>query len=211
MRHILTLLTPLVAMASVASAEPMNHCELTVTGDSTVTIKADAPRDLQGKLATSTDYWLSDAQVRTALEMLQSMSSKLTAEDKKKKVDEAMTKDPKFMVLLINCLADDGGVAFTAAEKTRYADIPMKPASHAIVPSDHPKPGELTAFFHVGGNGKRESYDIREPGKLTLTQFDRKGIVGTFSFKAEQRGKVNKKVTVTGSFNYGCVGDACQK
>jgi hypothetical protein len=211
MRHFLILLATWAATASLASADAMNHCEITVSGDSTATIKADAPRDLQGKLATSTDYWLSDAQLRTALNMLQSMDGKSTDEAKQKKIDEAMKKDPRFMVLLINCLTDDGGVTFTAADKTRYADIPMKPASYALVPTEHPKPGELTVFFHVVGGGKRESYSVREPGKLTLTQFDRKGIAGAFTFKAEQRGKGSKKVSVTGSFTYGCVGDACQK
>jgi hypothetical protein len=211
MRYALILLVTWTATAGLASADAMNHCEITVSGDATATIKADAPRETQGKLGASTDHWLSDAQLRTALQMMQSIDSKASAEDKKKKIDEAMTKDPRFMVLLLNCLTDDGGVTFTAASKTKYADIPMKPASYALVSMDHPKPGELTVFLHITSGGKRQSYSVREPGKLTLTQFNRKGIAGTFTFKAEQRGTAAKKVSVTGSFNYGCVGDACQK
>ena len=211
MRLIAPLLSILMAMPAVAASEP-NHCEIAVTGDSTVRIAADAPRDAtQGKLAASTDYWLSDAQLRMALATMQSIDNKLTPAEKQRKVDEGMKKDPRFMVLLISCLSDEGGVIFSPASGSKYAHVPMKAGSYSIAASGRTRPGEFTAMFHIATRGKRESYTVAEPGKLVVPRFDRKGITGTFSFKAEQRGKGSKKVDVNGSFNYVCTGEACQK
>lgn len=196
-----------MGVASVAAADS-NHCELAVTGDATASIKADAPAGgAQGKVAVSTDYWLSDDQLRTAARLLGDYG-KLTPADKEKKIDEAMKRDPRFMLLMMNCLADDGGLILSAAGK--YADVPMKPATYPIVPSSKAKAGELTGMFHLSPGGKRESYSISEPGKLAITQFDKKGLAGTFTFGATQ-GKTKKHVTVTGSFRYACTGDLCAK
>ena len=198
-------------LAGGTAAAESNHCELTATGDSSLAIKADAPGGQQGKLTASTDYWLSDAQLRAALGALEGIGAKLGKDDKQRKVDEAMKKDPRFMLLLINCLSDEGGVVFSASSGSKYADIPLKPASYAIAPGVGARPGQVTAMFHLSPGGKRESYAIKEPGKLVLTQFDRKGIAGSFAFKAEGRGKDAKHVEVTGKFAYACSGEACQK
>jgi len=211
MRPIAPALLILMAMPAVAASET-NHCEIAVTGDSTVRIAAEEPRDTaQGKLAASTDYWLSDAQLRMAVDTMQSIGSKLTAAEKQHKVDEGMKRDPRFMVLLISCLSDEGGVIFSPASGSKYAHVPMKAGTYSIVPTSRTRPGEFTAMFHIATRGKRESYAVAEPGKLVVTRFDRRGITGTFRFKAEQRGKGNKKVDVTGSFSYACTGEACQK
>jgi len=211
MRPIAPVLLIAMAMPAVAASEP-NHCEIAVTGETTVRIAAEAPRDgSHGKLAASTDYWLSDGQLRMALETMQSLGGKLSPTEKQRKVDEGMKKDPRFMVLLINCLSDEGGAILSPTSGSRYAHVPMKAGSYAIVPSGRTRPGEFTAMFHLATRGKRESYSVAEPGRLVVTRFDRKGITGTFSFKAEQRGKAGKKVDVNGSFSYACTGEACQK
>jgi hypothetical protein len=199
----------LMGAAGVAAAEN-NHCELAVTGDATSTIKSDAPAGgAQGKLAASTDYWLSDDQLRTALRVMGDLG-KASAAEKDKKLDEAMKKDPRFMLLMLNCLADDGGVILSPGGKAKYADVPMKPATYPLVPSDKAKAGEFTGMFHLSPGGKRESYTISDAGKLVITQFDRKAIAGTFSFGATQR-KTSKHVTVNGSFRYLCQGERCDK
>jgi hypothetical protein len=209
MRLIATALMTLVAVRGLAAAGT-NHCEIAVTGEATVSIKADASRDAgQTKLAASTDYWLSESQLRMALEVMQGIGGKLTAAEKQHKVDEAMKQDPRFMVLLISCLSDEGGVILSPASGTRYADVPLKPGSYPIVPSGRTRPGEFTAMFHLSTRGKRESYLVKDRGKLVVTRFDRKTIAGTFSFKAEQRGKTAKKIDVSGSFSYACAGEAC--
>lgn len=211
MRRLVPIFTAVMTTAGVAAADT-NHCELSATGESSASIKVDAPAGTaQGKLAASTDYWLSDAQIRMAVSTLQNLGSKLSPAEKQRKADEAMKKDPRFMLLIINCLADEGGIIFSAARDSKYADVPLEPASYSIVPNGRTRPGEFTVMFHLSPGGKRESYSVSEPGKLVLTQFDRKGIAGTFSFKAEQRGKTPKHVAVTGSFKYHCLGEACQK
>jgi len=100
----------------------------------------------------------------------------------------------------------------SASSPSKYASVPLRPASYPIVAADGSRAGEFTAMLHTGdGAARRVGYRLTEPGKLTLTHFDRKAIAGTFSFKAESRGKDTKHIAVTGSFHYRCHGDACQK
>ena len=211
MRRFAPALSILLAMPGAAAADT-NHCEIAVAGDSTVRIAAEAPRDdAQGKLAAATDYWLSDGQLRMALSALLGAGSKLTPGERQRKVDEGMKKDPRLMVLMLSCLSDDGGIILSPAPGSKYADVPMKAGSYAIVPTGRTRPGEFTVMFHLAMRGKRESFSVAEPGKLAITRFDRRGISGTFRFRAEQRGKTGKKVDVNGSFSYACTGEACQK
>jgi hypothetical protein len=206
-----TALGILIVLSRVAAADS-NHCEIAVGGEATASIKADVSGDAsQGKLAAVTDYWMSDPQLRSALSVTENLGSKATPAERQRKVEEAMKKDPRFMLLVINCLTDDGGIVLSASSPSKYADVPIKPASYPIV-ADGSRAGEFTPMFHTGGgSAKRVSYRLTEPGKLTLTRFDRKAIAGTFTFKAESRGKDTKHITVTGSFHYRCRGDACQK
>jgi len=200
-----TLLTSRLAVAD-------NHCEITISGESSASIKADAPATAsKGKLGLVTDYWLTDAELRTGIGVFVGLDSKLSKADKDKKIDEQLRKDPRFMLFILNCLTDDGGAIFSASNPSKYADFPMKPATHTIVAAGEGKAGDVSAMFHLSPGGKRESYRVKEPGKLVLTQFDRKGIAGTFSFKAEARGKTPKRVDVAGKFSYACSGGACQK
>lgn len=211
MRSFSTALGILIVLGRAAAADS-NHCEIAVSGEATASIKADVSGEVsQGKLAAVTDYWMSDAELRSALGITESVGSKETPAEKQRKVEEAMKKDPRFMLLVINCLTDDGGLVLGASPPSKYASVPLKAASYPIV-ADGTRGGEFVPMFHTGGGAaRRVSYRLTEPGKLTLTQFDRKAIAGTFTFKAESRGKDTKRVTVTGSFRYRCRGEACQK
>jgi len=208
MRIALGIATLLVT-AHLAAAD--NHCEITVTGDSSASIKADMPvAAAKGKLAAVTDYWLSDSELRTGVGVFVGLDGKLSKADKERKIDEQMRKDPRFMLFILNCLTDDGGAIFSASGPSKYGDFPFKPSSHAIV-GGAGKPGDVTVMFHISPGGKRERFSVKEPGKLVLTQFDKKGIAGTFSFKAESGGKTPKRVDVSGKFSYACSGGACEK
>lgn len=200
-------------MAVANAAAETNHCEISVSGDANTTIKADVPATTtQGNVAASTDYWFSDAQLRMALSALQGIGKKLTPAEKERKVEEAMKKDPRLMLLLVNCLTDEGGVILATSRGSKYADVPLKPASYTIAAERKSKAGEFTVMFHLSPGGKRESYSVKEPGKLALTRFDKKGVAGTFRFNAEQQfSKPPRSVAVTGSFKYHCLGEACQK
>jgi len=56
---------------------------------------------------------------------------------------------------------------------------------------------------------KPETYQIKQPGKLVLTRFDKQTLAGTFTFTADSRGTASKHVEVTGRFTYHCTGAAC--
>jgi hypothetical protein len=208
MRHSLVAFALALVGPRLAAADA-NHCEITVTGDATAAIKADSADTRRGKLTAGTDYWMSEAQLRSALTTVAAMG-KLSKPDQARKVDEAMQRDPRFMLLIINCLTDDGGVIITAAPGTRYASVPFQSASYAIAPSGKSRPGDFTAMVHLKPDGKREPYAVSEPGKLVLSQFDGQAIAGTFTFKADSRGKTRKQATFAGSFHFACSGQACK-
>ena len=208
MRIALGIATLLVT-AHVAAAD--NHCEIAVTGDSSATIRADMPlAAAKGKLAAVTDYWLSDSELRTGVGVFVGLDGKLSRADKERKIDEQMKKDPRFMLFILNCLTDEGGAIFSASGPSKYANFPFKPSSHPISPGGA-RAGDVTVMFHISPGGKRERFSVKEPGKLVLTQFDKKGIAGTFSFKGESGGKTGKHVDVSGKFSYACSGGACEK
>jgi len=196
----------LLLAARLAAAD--NHCELTVSGDATATITGDAPDLRQGKLTAATDYWMSESQLRSALSTIEGLGKKLSKAEQDRKVDETLKKDPRFMLLMINCLTDEGGLIISASQGSRYASVPFKPATYPIVPTGKAKAGDFIAMVHLKPDGKRELYSITAPGKLVLSQFDTKGIAGTFTFKADSRGKTPKHVTFNGAFHNACSGDA---
>ena len=96
------------------------------------------------------------------------------------------------------------------AAGTKYADVPFKPAGYPIVGAGKTKPGQFTVMGHVGNGATRRSLRLTQPGTLTLTQFDGKGIAGTFAFQADTLRKPTQHVAVTGSFAYACHGGACK-
>jgi hypothetical protein len=118
----------LLVTAHLAAAD--NHCEIAVTGDSSASIKADMPpAAAKGKLAAVTDYWLSDAELRTGVGVFVGLDGKLSRADKERKIDEQMKQDPRFMLFILNCLTDEGGAIFSASGPSKYGDFPFKPSS----------------------------------------------------------------------------------
>lgn len=199
-------------LASGVAAAETNHCELATTGDRRASIAADAPPGAaagKDKLHAATDYWMTDADLRTALGARADFSSKRSAAERQRQIEAAMKRDPRLLLLTISCVTDEGGVVFTASARSRYADIPMKPGSHAIGVAGAARPGEVTATFQLSPNGKPETYQIKQPGKLVLTRFDRRTLAGTFTFAADSHGTESKHVEVTGRFTYHCTGAAC--
>ena len=200
----------------LAAAETTNHCELTTTGDTTVSIKANAPSSAarakhKARLNATTDYWMTDAELRAALAALANPDVRASPADKQRKLDEAMKKDPRLMVLTISCMTEDGGVIFMAPDSAKYADVPFKRGSYSFAAMLGGKGGQLNAMFSLSSDKAHESYAVQGLGKLVLTQFDKKGIAGTFTFKAESRDNPPKHITVNGKFSYACIGGACKK
>jgi hypothetical protein len=183
-------------------------CSFAVTGDVTLNVEAIATKKPpNGKAMAAADYWQTDEQLRSALEMLGGLDSKKSKDAVKSEVDEKMKRDPKFMLLLINCGAELGAIDFGPGKDSKYADVPFKPGKYPI--TSDAKAGEVGAMVNLRPPGKHQSYKISEPGTLDLTKFDLTGITGTFTFKAKSfDGK--QAIEVKGSFDYPCVGAACK-
>jgi hypothetical protein len=191
----------------------------------------------------ATDYWMTEAELRMALSALNGAlaSTKTllhqkgvgatrgdiekaalkgakgpTSDEREKQTDEAMKKDPRLMLLLMACRSDTVRLTLAPASKSKYANVPFKPARYSLVPDASAKPGDFVAMLLVQQGGQSAVYHVASPGRLELTQFDTRGITGTFSFSAEQaygkRGQPPKKLALKGSFSFPCVGGSvCKK
>lgn len=165
------------------------ECEVNVTGDQQVSYKAQG-----GNTAVGADYWF-------------------VSED-----ELAKLKEPKYYLLIVNCLSGTGdnknSLSFMPSPATTFKDLPFKPAEYVIpaggLLGGAEKPGEMSVLLSVG----KSVYKVAEPGKLSITKFDRSGIAGTFSFKAEEglAEGTPKKISVSGKFDYACPsGPNCKK
>jgi hypothetical protein len=203
--------TWMLAAGPAAAARHHNHCEIAVSGDVTASIKADVESSTaNNKVAAGTEQWSSDAEIRAALVTLQRLDKKRSDAENQRWVDARMKLDPRIALLILRCLTDDGGVIIRASILSKTADFPMKPATYAIKSEGTDGRGEFHAKFSMGSGGKRRDYLVQS-GKLVLTQFDRKGVAGTYTFKAIDSAREPKHVEVTGTFSYACVGDRCRK
>jgi hypothetical protein len=199
--------SPAASAASTPASGPRDRCEVHVSGDETFSFVGSQPRgERGGKLAATADYWMSDDELRIALSTLAGFSKK-----SKEQIDELvaaeMTRDPRFMLLLVNCGVDGQGFFnVSPVNGSRYGDVPFKPGAYTLAPNRDARPGQFRAMLSIEPGGKRESFSVSEPGTIELTRFDETGIAATFSFKAKSY--AGRAVTVTGSFDYGCLGGA---
>jgi hypothetical protein len=200
--------SPTSGSASTPAGTPVGKCTFTVTGDLTLTVDAIATKSPpNGRAMATADYWQTDDQIRSALQMMTGLDRKKSKETVNAEVDAAMKKDPKFMLLLVNCGADGGSLNFGPGRDSKYADIPFKPGKYPIVPGT-PKPGELAVMINLRPPTGHKSFEVSEPGTIDITKFDATGITATFAFKAKSRD--GKAVEIKGSLDYPCVGVACK-
>jgi hypothetical protein len=187
---------------------PVGKCSFTVTGDVALNVEGIATKSPpNGKAMATADYWQTDDQLRSALHVLASLDSKKSKDAVDAEVDAEMKKDPKFMLLLINCGAEAGSINFGPGNDSKYADVPFKPGKYTI--TSKAKAGEFGAMVNLRPPGKHQSFSISDPGTLDITKFDLTGLTGTFTFKAKSfDGK--QAVEIKGSFDYPCVGAACK-
>ena len=68
------------------------------------------PRGSQNaKMSAGSEYWMTDEELRGALAMMVRIGGdKPAKEEVDRKVDEAMKKDPRLWLLIMNCSTDDG-------------------------------------------------------------------------------------------------------
>jgi len=196
------------APGETVATGPQDRCEVHVTGSQTVDIIGTKPRGHQdGKVSAGSEYWLTDDELRSALATFVRLGGDKPSKDEiNRKVDEAMKKDPRLWLLLMNCSTDDGFLNLSASDSSKSTDIPFGP--HTYVIASDPKAGEFGGMFSIQ-RAKHTSYHLAAPGKLEITKFDATGITGTFGFEAETRDK-SQRVTVKGSFDFGCAGRKCK-
>ena len=157
-------------------------------------------------MSAGSEYWMTDEELRGALAMMVRIGGdKPSKQEIDAKVDEAMKKDPRLWLLMMNCSTDDGFLNLSASNSSKSSDIAFGP--HAYVIASDPKAGEFGAMFSTK-RGKHTGYHLVAPGKLEITKFDASGITAAFGFEAESRD--NQHVTVKGSFDFGCAGRKCK-
>jgi hypothetical protein len=183
-------------------------CNVSVTGDITQEYTGSG-----GSTAVGTDYWYTEDELRQALRTLAEFGSEdLSEEEIEAQVEEDMQKDPRFILLILNCVASDssGSVTFSPSSTSKYADVPFEPKSYVIKGGQGfggaQNPGEWSALFTLG----ESSFSVSADGTMNITKFDNSGIAGDFSFPAEEifapEGQTVKKVQVEGSFDFDCTG-----
>ncbi|HET9987585.1 MAG TPA: hypothetical protein VFQ65_03680 [Kofleriaceae bacterium] len=200
--------TAAAATPAAPAGTPAGKCSFTVTGDLALNVEAVATKSPpNGKAMATADYWQTDEQLRSALHVLAGLDSKKSKDAVDAEVDAEMKRDPKFMLLLINCGADLGSINLGPGKASKYADIPFKPGKYPI--ASDAKAGEIGAMIMLRPPGKHNSFKVSEPGTLELTKFDATGITGTFTIKAKSHDD-KQAVEIKGSFDYPCVGAACK-
>jgi hypothetical protein len=199
--------SPASAPGGAAATGPEDRCEVHVTGPQTADIVGTRPRSRpDGKVMAASEYWMSDEELRMALGTFVRLGGdKPSKAEIEHQIDEAMKKDPRLWLLMLNCSTDDGFLHLGASNGSKSSDIPFGPHTYAI--ANEPKAGEISVMFSTK-RGKSTSYHLAAPGKLEITKFDATGITGTFGFEADTNDK--SRVTVKGSFDYGCTGRKCK-
>lgn len=170
-------------------------CSVKLTGDVSGDFKGAG-----GSGSVGTDYWLTDDEIKAALAFLHSNKDELA---------EALAKDPRIFLLILNCEADKVSLSFLPSNDSKYKDVPFKKAAEYPIPAGGPlggaaKPGEFNVLVTVDD----DPYVVEKAGSLKLTRFDESGIAGTFSFsigEAFPEGTA-KKMQVTGQFEFPCQG-----
>lgn len=195
------------APVEAAAPGPQDRCEVHVTGSRTVDIIGTKPRGRPSpEVNAGSEYWMTEDELRNALAMMQRIGGdKPSKAEVERKLEEAMKKDPRLWLLIMNCSTDDGFLNLSASNSSRSRDIPFGP--HTYVIASDAKAGEFTKMFSLK-QGKHTSYHLAAPGKLEITKFDATGITGTFGFEAEDG--QSQRVTVKGSFDFGCAGQKCK-
>lgn len=195
-----------IAAPTAALAAPPESCEVKATGALTFESKGAATAGSFGS-----DYWLTDDELRTALKTVAGIGSKMSDEEKAKKVEEGMKSDPRFMLFLLNCQTEKANISFGPSSQSKYKDVPMKAKTY-VLGKGGGKPGEMQVLLSVkGDNG---FWRVQPGGKLDITAFDKKHIAGTFEFTAKEgMGKeAGKEAQFSGSFDFPCkASKSCEK
>jgi hypothetical protein len=193
--------TPATTTGVVAGGDD-GSCTVTTSGD-----RQDSWTFPQAVTSFSTDYWLSEENLRETVEFL--------GEDiAGGSYDELVARgEPIITLLSISCSDPDNliqGVLVTPGNATRAADLPMGPGSYPIsgglFDAGEVPAGAMIADFSVNED---ELYGtLPDSGSLEITRWDLDRIEGSVSFDARQSfvDTDPKQVSVAVEFSFRCPG-----
>jgi hypothetical protein len=189
---------------TAAAGKELGRCKIDVTGDMTASVAPVRHAATDAKINFATDHWLSEDELKTALRVIAGLGD--DKGDREAKVAEAMKKDPRLFVFIMNCGEKDVSMSVFAGNGSRYADIPRQPKKYVV--TEGAKAGELSVLLSVGD----AHFRVKTPGTLEVTRFDSSRLEGTFAFDAEERLGSKRNIKVTGSFEFDCAGsESCGK
>ncbi|MCE9674070.1 hypothetical protein LY474_40395 [Myxococcus stipitatus] len=192
----------LLALCLPALAHGRGECSVQTSG--AVQLSFEGSGD---SVAALSDHWLSPEQLDRLLASNPRAASQnpsllqATVDKSRKKKGRSRTTGP----LVINCLSSEGvnvGDLIILPGKNTQKSLPLKPGTYQLV-TNAVKPGELTALLRVKGI----TYQVSRGGTLSLTRFDSRGVVGTFSFSAQtapthnREGTTLRNIKIKGSFD----------
>ena len=156
-----------------------------------------------GPAAAGTDYWMSDDELRKALEMMAGAFG-----DKTPDIDADMKKDPRIYTLIVNCQTPRTKISFLPSSGTKYADVPFGPKKYKIAaPGNEKTPGVIQTM--VTFEKDTGVWEVDGTGELDITRFDKTGITGAFNYNMIERQfgtptAPPRKAKITGTFTFKC-------
>jgi hypothetical protein len=191
-------------VGTAPAGKEIGRCKIDVTGD--VTASAESVRHglTDAKVSFGSDHWMTDDELKTAMRVMVNMGDE--GGDKDAKVAEAMKKDPRLFLFILNCGAEKLSLSLIPGNDSKYADVPKAPKKYVI--TSDAKAGEFNVMLQVGD----AYFGVKSPGTLDITRFDSSKLEGTFAFDGEERFGSKRSVKVAGSFAFDCVGSqSCGK
>jgi hypothetical protein len=182
-----------------AGASPLGYCSVTVTGAQATSFVVPAD-----EADFDTDYWRTDAEARELIRgVLRFDEYRVYEEDEEYLTEQAMARDPRLTLFVMDCNGEQGGVTLVPGKFSRYADVPFRPNTYEIAPAANMEAvteGVFLATISVGSGAASRDYTVVEPGVLNITVFNELQIAGTFTFKATSAdGQV---IVMQGKFDY---------
>ena len=113
--------------------------------------------------------------------------------------------------MILNCGSDQGAVSLTMSQGTTSSEFPEGPGTYPIS-------ADLIGATSAGAQvdllldtKDQKVWSVEEPGTFTVTTFGVGRFVGSFAVKVVTTldGGNHSQATLTGSFDLGCTGDAC--
>jgi hypothetical protein len=177
-------------------------CQVQVTGAVSTSWKVEwqaQDDEPSANVGATSDYWLSDPDLE---EVLESFAD--PGEDKAKHVLQGMRRNPRFVILLLSCMADQGRLFLRPSAKSTYQDIARRAWSYKVAPQRSALPGQFVASALKVG---QDYYRVTD-GRLDIKKFNFQGVVGRFSLKATPLKLAGKgqDITLEGAFNFPCTG-----